>query len=342
MKKLFLAFVMALAACLPSAAQQSASPTEQSFLEFTDGLYKLGQEWAEAGFDRQADWFYGQAAAAVASWRTALVLMYDQAREMAQRKATDASIEEAKKKAADEDLSFLFGDTDYTALLNGLQNFASSAEKLAKKVEKVADKVEDKAEEIGMDVFRLKEQQWYAMRDLSLVSPFPDYFRGLVYDYKGEAAEALTYYSRATSNPYFPGAAFDFSYLAQLSLSDLVALSTRLKAYQLKYEGSMTFKRFHFEKAVPTWDADALARKAADLLSQENPDNAAAQDYLEAAVRVNPFDVKYVYFCALLYSKLGDGVATARYLNEALKMDPDNAALQNSVSKWNSNKEVKL
>lgn len=325
---------LVLMACLPSAAQQSPNVTETRFLEFTDAMYEMGQEWSEIGCSRQADWFYGQAASAVASWRLAIAIMADDNRQAEQKKQLDEDI----KAASEVEIEGF----DLAGLLSGLQSFAETMEKVADKVEKKTDDFLKKTGDLGTDVFRVKEQQWYAVRALGLASPYPDFFRAVVHDWRGEAEEAFTYYNKAAANPNFPGFVFDFGYLTGLDFSGFVALSTRLKAKQAQYEGAKTRDSFYFDKDVPTWDAAALANKAAELLSKDKPDYTGAQDYLEAAVRVDPFDVKYVYFCAMIHAKLKDGVATARYLNEALKMDPDNEKLKAAVSGWNSNKEEKL
>lgn len=325
---------LALVACLPSAAQQSPNVTETRFLEFTDAIYEMGEEWSEIGCSRQADWFYGQAASAVASWRLAIAIIAAESREAEQKKQLDEDI----KAASEVEIEGF----DFAGLLSGLQSFTETMEKVADKVETKTDEFLKKGGDFGVDVFRVKEQQWYAVRALGLASPYPDFFRAVVHDWRGEADEAFKYYNKAAANPNFPGFVFDFGYLTGLDFSEFVALSTRLKTRQAKYEGAKSRDSFYFDKDVPTWDAAALASMAAGLLSQERPDYTGAQEYLEAAVRVDPFDVKYVYFCAMIHAKLKDGVATARYLNEALKMDPDNEKLQAAVSGWNSNKEEKL
>lgn len=329
MRKLLTALTLAIAVCLPSAAQQTPTKTETDFIEYMDALYEMGKEWDEVGCSRQADWFFGQAAAAVASWRTAIAMVGTYLLEA----ENDKAIEESVAALEEEDTSFL--GFDLGELVSGLQSFAKAAEQVATKIESATEKMEDK---LGMESFRVKDQQWYAPRSLGLVSPYPDYFRGFVHDWFGESAEAKKYYARAVENKFFPGFIFEFSFMNKLDFQDLVALSNRLKEHQVKYEGAMSRDSFHFDRDCPTWDADALALKAAELLSQETPDKIGAQTYLEAAARANPFDVKYAYFCARLYLELGNMASAARYLNEILVMDPENTAVKDMVSKWNSYK----
>lgn len=328
MNRKLLSLFLVLAVSLSATAQ---SKTEKDFLEFTDGLYDCGQEMLQKAGSRQADWYFGQAAAAVTSWRTAIAQI-----------ALD-KVKEADKKILEEDIEAAedveIEGFDLGGILSGLQSFAKAAEKFNEKLEATTEKMENK---LGLVSFRVKDQQWYVARSYGLASPYPDYFRGLVHDWRGEAEAAEKYYGRASANPWFPRSSFDFSYLADLDLQELDALSKRLVRYQSRYESALSEKSFHFDKDVPTWDADALAREAARLLSDGHQDFSQAQDYLEAAARVNPFEAKYVYFCALLSAQLKDAVTTARYLNEALKLDPDNEKLRAAIVVWNSNKEEVL
>lgn len=329
MKRLLIILSVTLSVCLSATAQQTPTKTETDFIEYMDALYDMGMEWDEVGCSRQADWFFGQAAAAVASWRTAIAMIGTYMLEA----ENDRIIKEETQAIEEENMDFM--GFNLSEIISGLESLSQAAEQVATKIEKATEKMEDK---LGMESFRVKDQQWYAARSKGLVSPYPDYFRGFVHDWYGEEAEAKKYYIRAAENKFFPGFIFGFSFMNGLDFQELVALSNRLKVHQAKYEGAMSRDSFHFDKDCSTWDAEALALKAAELLSQENPDKIEAQMYLEAAARVNPFDVKYAYFCARLYLELGNMASASRYLNEILVMDPENSAVKDMVSKWNSYK----
>lgn len=344
MKRFFLAIAAALPLSLPLWAQQTPTAVETRFLEYTELMAKEGDGWAEDGYSRQANWFYGQAASAIAGWRTAIAQIGNDVLESQEKKETAEIVGEAMehKDEYSEMLSDVLGSkVDYGALLDGLMGIASQGEAITAKVEETNEKLADKA---GIHPFELKEEMWHSVRSLCMASPYSDFFRGLVCDWRGDEKGSRKYYGRAAKNPNFPGFEFDFSYLAKLSFQDLVALSNRLKTYQVKYESRMTYDPFHFEEDVPGWDAAALARTAADLLSGKcqdvtdggQPVNAIALRYFEAARHADPFDVTWTYLCAMYYAYVGNGTMAAQCLNEALKMDAGNPRLRAAVAEWNA------
>lgn len=337
-KKIFLAIAVALPLSLTLSAQQIPSDVETRFLEYTDEMAIEGDKWAEDGCPTQANWFYGQAAAAVAGWRTAIAQMGIEIRNDAEKGETERVIDEAKEH--NDEYSALLSDVlgegvDFGGMLDGLMNLADKGKAVTEKIQKTSANL---GERLDIHPFEIKDEIWYSVRSLCVASPYPDYFRGLVCDWRGDGQGALKYYGRAVSNPYFPGFEFDFSYLSSLSFQDLVALSKRLMAYQARYEGLMSSDPFHFEEDVPSWDAAALARTAADLLGQEATIavRTRALQFYEAARHADPFNVTWTYLCALCHAQMDNGTAVAQCLNEALKMDAGNPRLQAGIAEWNA------
>lgn len=309
---------------------------DKLFIQFTDQIYDMGTEWSEAGYPGQASWYYGHAYAAMASFRTAIAeIARDKIKEQ-ERQGLEDSVTYAQEQIEEDGdfLEFLGFDTgSFGKLLSGLTSFTESVEDFG---EKVIDKMENLTEELGGYVFSDTTNKWLLIKSKSLASPYPDFFRGLVCDWRGEDDTANEFYKKTAANPYFIGFVFDFTFLADMDLNELEALSKSLAPYQSKYLGAMESDGFHFPYDMVTWSDDYLTGLAINEMNAETPDMSKAREYAEAAYRANPFNLRNIYNCVVFNANARDARATAKYLNEALRMDPDNKALENAVDAWNN------
>lgn len=325
--------VVLLLISVPTGAQETQKEDDR-FLQFTDGLYDMGTEWGEIGCPYQANWYFGHAYVAVASLRTAIA---DIARDLMKDKEhaeLDESVAYAQEMLSDGDGDFLnelgFDSGSFLDLLSGLSSFARTMEDVGGKM---VDKLEDFTDKMGGVVFKADTDNWLVLKSKCLASPYPDFFRGLVLDWRGEDDAATEFYGKAAANPYFIGFQFDFSYLADMEYEDLVALSKKLKPYQSKYGGAMTPDSFYFPYDIVTWSDDYLTSLAIEEIQSGCSDMKKIQEYVEAAYHANPFNVRNIYNCLSVFAECRDVRSTMKYFNEAVRMDGDNEAIPAVVEK---------
>lgn len=324
MRSYLLAIAIALPLSLPVMAQQEPYLEEKRFIEYTEAISAYGDEWASSGCLRQADWFYGQAASAIASLRTAIAEIGLDLRDAAGKDAAAQALEDVRNMDQDDidSINEVFGGGfDFLGMMEGLSSFTASMEKVNDKLDDLNENLSDRMEKWGFYVFKIENEMWWIVRDLCIASPWPDYFRGLVHDYRGEADDALKYYRRADANPYFPDFEFDFSFLDSLSYSELVALSQRLLPYQSRYQGSISEGLMHFDIDAPVWDDTVMRDMAQAVLDSKSPDYVKAQNYLEAAFAANPFKAENAYNCLAIYSFLENRYGAQKYLKQIKILD---------------------
>ena len=324
---------MLLVLCI-SAGAQSKVKDEDNFVMLTDAIYDLGDEWSSNGFTSQANWYYGHAYVAMASFRTAIAEI---ARDVLGKK-NDAELDEAIEAAnqMDPDVFSDLGLGNLGNLLSGLSTLTKGIEAVSKTI---IDKTEDITEKLGGYVYRDEVEKWLMIKAKCIASPYTDFFRGFVLDWRGEDDKATEFYRKAAANPYFPGFLFDFQYLATMSFEELLALSKKLAPYQAKYHGAMTQDSFFFAEDIDSWNDKYLMSLAHKEIRSGQPDMVKVQEYVEAAFHANPFDKGNIYDCISVFAEVKNMGALTRYMNEALRMDPGNKALVDVIDKWNSIKD---
>lgn len=332
MKGFLISAALLLTLCMPAWAQEKAE--EDKFLEMTEAMYAFGEKWSGGGYISQANWYYGHAYVAVASFRAAIA---DIANDILNKK-NDGAMDEAIEAASqmDDDILSDFGIGSLGDLLSGLSSFTKAVESVS---ETIINKSNDLTEKLGGYVYKEEVDKWLLIKAKCLASPYTDFFRGLVLDWRGEDKEATAFYRKAAANPYFIGFVYDFRYLTKMSYEELTELSNKLAPYQVKYAGSMSSDSFYFAEDIETWNDKYLLGLAHKEIKTGDPDMVKVQEYVEAAFHANPFDVGNIYDCISVFTQARNTGSVTKYLNEALRMDPGNKALVDMIDKWNSIKD---
>ncbi len=282
-------------------------PTIDRLIRQCDSLYTIGFSFAAKGLNRMADWYIGQSVAAISSLRGAITDLY-----MAKK-----GVREDEEFVSDNELL----KSELGIDLSGLMDFAKALQGVA---EEMGDAVETlmPGAEIGRD-----KTLWWPMREsVSLVSPYGPLFHALVLDYKGNSTEAAKYYATALLNPYLDAGLVDFTFLADMEMEDLFALSRKLSSRENDYRNVFTGNDFYFElPADLPWCAEYHRAMAIEWLGGSNPNYYTAIHYLEAALHVDPFDIVNYENLARLCVMTGNFRDLTTYVNEGLSLDPDNA-----------------
>lgn len=334
MKFLRIIIIASLLMAFTGGRAQAQSEMEQRFLKEMDALFQKGNEFYDAGYTLQSEWFYGQAIVGVRSYQYALArIAYklvkdkEKAQDDAHDQALRAAVEEEPEEF-DEDLNDIFG-FDVNATLKGLKQFSKKGLELADKLEETADKLEQKVSEMGIDTDdtgRIEKKTWNNLASLSIVSPYPYFFDGVVKGYYEKSEEAKYAYACAINNPYMMRGRIDFTYLCVISLPELKDSWWRLEKKATEYLSQTNLQSFPFPRDYRNWSADYLVCEGAKLLETDG-DASAALPYFDAAVRANPFDVDFFIAAAGAHLSMGDVNGGVYYINEGLMVDQNNSDL---------------
>lgn len=328
---LILVAMGAFAFALPSrpAGQSGAHPTETAFMAEAEEMFRKGNELYDQGYMLQANYYYGQAVVAVASLRYGLSeLIYVRQRdEMA---AAEKAAEEKQRKEDEEDMED-WGWEDEGGLLTALKTFTEKVDTLNVELDKALVRM-------GLDEDNERSYAWDLLAAQSLASPYPYFFEAISWDYKGKDTKARECYINAMINPAFPSAAWDFTYWQDLGSAELKAISKRLLPKEEEYRRYFKLSTFSCPRHCLNFDDDYLTAKALDTLTVFPSATGAALMMYEAAVQANPFNARNFAGAALLSVQNGDSVKAARYLNEGLRIDPDNEGLRILLKTWKGGK----
>ncbi len=301
---------------------QDAYPVESAFLKEAWGLFDEGEKCMEQGFALQANYYYGQAVVAVASFRYAVneILMIHKK----EAKAKADSIREEAKKKAEEEAQEEWDDWEFEdegGLLTALNNLNKKLEPIAEKADSL-NRIHDAKEEA-----KFISESWDLIATQSLVSPYPSFFQAFLLDYQGKDEESVEHYTSAFINPNYPDEPWDFRFLAELSAKDLKALSLRLREVEDTFRQSFQLDAFFYPRDYRNFDAAYLASQAVEILQKDTMKMGDAFGHYEAAVRANPFDPTYFVGCAYLAGRMGNGKLAAYYVNEGLLIAPEHEGL---------------
>jgi hypothetical protein len=291
------------------AMTTAGNPVLDGFFDFCKTTYEKGREFSELGLDRMADWYYGQSVVAVESLNYAVREIY----------------RDRKEK---EEMDELNDDMENL----GMEDFMSGLFAMADALEQAADKFGDAVADMpGINYNKDEGVQWSLFRQsTSLVSPYEDFFRGVVADYRGEGQEAMKFYCLALMNPYLDRDLVDFSFLGTMSLDDMYDLSYELDELDRNYSAAMSKKSFYFSlPALLRWSPEYLRWMAMEELKKENkPDVNVALRYCEAALMADPFDPVNYEITARLCAMTHNFKKMERIVNDGLMIDPDNVFYQ--------------
>ena len=308
----------------------SVYPEERAFLEEAVRLYESGEDCEDKGFALQANYYYGQAVVAVASFRYAvneLILIH---KKKADDKAEQARKEAKKKQEAEEQEDWDDWEMeDEGGLLTAITKLSEKLDPLAEKADSIGRirDAKEEAEEI--------KSMWNQIAAQSLSSPYPYFFEGILFDYQGKKVEAAECYANALMNPHYPEEPWDFRFLAGLSREDLKALSRRLREKEDLLRQPFVLNTSFYKRDYRNWDDIYLCSLATDTLKADTTAVGIALRYYEAALKANPFDPAYFVGCACLSARIGDGKQAAYYINEGLLLDPGHEGLNILLKAYN-------
>ena len=312
------------------------SDMERRFLKEMDKLVESGDRYYDAGYTLQSEWFYGQAVVGIRSFQYALdriayalVKQREEAQDKAHEDALRAYVDKGPEKIeANEEASEILG-FDVNAMLEGLNSFSKVLMGVSDKMEEKAEVMEKKLEEMGFDVdgaATVMSDRWRSLSSLSIVSPYPFFFEGIVLDMCGDRNKARTAYACAVCNPYIMRGLMDFTFLSTLSLEEVQSLWWRLENHVTGYLDRVRVSANPFPRDWRSWNSAYLVSKGAEILGSEGSVSSALP-WFDAAVAANPFDAGMFVSAAAAHMMMGDAKGAAYYINQGLLLDPDNADL---------------
>lgn len=321
---------------LASGSVAAQSDMERRFLDEMDNLVASGDKYYDAGYTLQSEWFYGQAIVGIRSFQYALdriaytlVKQREAAQDKAHSDALRAYVDEGPETVEDNDEASEILGFDVNSMLKSLNSFSKAMLDVSDKMEEKADVLEKKLEDLGIDVdgeATAMSDRWRSISSLSIVSPYPFFFEGIVQDMCGDKNKARTAYACAAGNPYIMRGLLDFTFLSSLSLQDVQSLWWRLENRATEYLNRVSVSSNPFPRDWRNWNSAYLVCKGAEILeSEESVSNALP--YFDAAVLANPFDVGLFISAAAAHMMMGDAKGAAYYINEGLLLDSDNADL---------------
>ncbi len=313
-----------LISCAGHVSAQSVNPEETRFLQEMDQYFEKGEEFAQIALPVIANYYYGQAVVGVKSLDEAITAIYWEYKVKADKEEEQAEVDDLKD------------DVDFWGM-EGLGSFLDFTYALKDATEQLEDKSMEKADSLGMIEFNFSKDIWDIIQGESIVSPYPEFFNGLVADYEGRAKDAGTHYARALSNPYMT-TVYDFSYLADLSMDELKAISSRLKDRVVEYGVNFTGKSTTPGDTSRNWDPRWHIEQAQKCLKEKNPSFMLAELHCRNALMAYPFDISMYIAGAEIAIMAKDIKQTAYYINNGLLLDPGNATLSSLVDRINASK----
>ncbi len=327
MKKVHIAPLLGILAVLgigviaSSSGKDAPSSVEEGFLEEMDALVARGDEFYDAGSTTIANWFYGRALSATSSYNQAVVLVYKEKQKEEDDAQTDEMIQDA-----------------YDTWDEGADIFAGLIQGSRETVKRIDSATDSLANTFGIDNRDEDDVMWDLFSAYSPSSPYPDYFRGLVADYRGKDKIALRYYSQAASNPDFDARKYDFSYLADMSMGNLKVLSDKLQKKIRRYGANFLSENLHAPDTALRW-CPGYYTSLIEGMYRSNVDKEGvshdltpvqrgeAYKYARNALYAYPFDVNLYILCARLAIANDDLRMAARFVNDGIWLEPGNKVL---------------
>lgn len=342
-------FFLLLGQCGAKSGSNSPSITydsgtldeEKAFLEAAFSLRAKGDTWMNNGYALQANYFYGQAVVAVASFRYGVIsLLAD--RKKAYDEAAEKAAKEKNRQELDESIDEL---EDMLEDVEDEGGFLTAIINLGKGVQQASEKMDSLQESGAFDeIIALGEMfdddaklpnMWELLSAQSLTSPYPYFFEAIVLDSRGEKEQAAQAYANAFINFNFPERIWDFSDLADMPSDDLRALAQRLAAKEEELRASFLINTSFYSRDPYNFDDRYLSNLAAETLAADSTDLGTALRHIDAALRTYPFEPGYFVGCALLSARLGDVTRAANYINEGLLLDNEHKGLNTILAAWN-------
>ena len=309
MKKIF-SLLSVLLLSLACFGQVKTYPAETRLVAEAQELFDTGEDLFKAGNTAIANYYYGQAVTLLESFDYAVcVLNY------------------IKNTSGPEDES-----EDNAAVIAMMKRMGMSGSQL----DAVADTLNESAEETVSDYDNIFYDYYKILACKSLVSPWPDFFMGMIEDYKGNGQKAGEYYLRAAANPYMIQDIPDFSFLESMSVTEMKALSSRLQDKILKFGYNYTENDSQFLDTPNRWNPAWHLAKANEFLQEDNISYPLALQYCENAVKTFPFQVEFYILGATLAILSKNGEKLVKFINGGLDLEPDNAKLKQMADKLNT------
>lgn len=300
---------LTLISSLLLAMTTAGNPVLEGYLDFCEKTFEQGKEFSELGLTRMADWYYGQSVVAIESLNYAVREIY-------------------RDRKGKEEMDDLADDMDNLGMGDFMSGLFTMVDAIEQSVDKFGDAVADMP---GINYNKDDGVQWSLFRQsTSLVSPYEDFFRGVVADYRGQGQEAMKFYCLSLMNPYMDRDLTDFTFLATMSLDDMYDLSYELDDLDRKYSAAMSRKSFYLGlPALLHWNPAYFRWMAMEELKKENnPDLHVALRYCEAALMADPFDPINYEITARLCALNHNFKKMERIVNDGLLIDPDNVFYQ--------------
>lgn len=174
------------------------------------------------------------------------------------------------------------------------------------------------------DTSALACPDWYSASTITRAAPYPDFFQGLICEFKGDAAGAEAFYAQAELYYDFPKSLYAFRYLKDASTKDLEAV----KADCEKLIASIRERHTNIPYALALSDVDFMAgyhQAMGDCYAQEG-DLARTLQCYDMALRMNPFETENYISCAAVALEAQNDTAMT-YLSQGLAFDPQDAGL---------------
>lgn len=337
-KAVRMAALIAAAFFLSAFGNANAADTENLFMKMVDELKSMGNECRENGLSLQAGYFYAQADVAVSSFRYAVNQIYAVSKQQDEERRKKEA-EEARKKQQEEDdddddwKDLIVDDGGWFALIDNMEEAIKKLDTINAQLEPVVARIDSIDEAIRDNQYNL----WHLLAAKSPASPFPWLFESMVAAVKGRTERAGECFSYAVINPnlYRLGEGWDFSFVNNLSLSELAALHKRLEEKEIELQNLYVPKSNNFPRHFLAFDDTYLRLLAKDVLIADPTDFPTAYSAYEAAVRANPFEPANFAGCGLMAVAAGYIDDAAYYINQGLLLDPEHKGLNILKQAWN-------
>jgi len=169
---------------------------------------------------------------------------------------------------------------------------------------------------------------WDVIGSLNMASPFPWAFESFALFAEGKNAEADAAWANAIDNPLMLEDFADTAALFEtLSIGELLTARAQAAAQEDILLSAAGSYRPPFERVANGWSDVYYLEKGNEALKVDETDFAGALGWYRAALAVDPFDPQNFYACALMHMELEEVYEMFYYLEEGLRIAPDDERL---------------
>jgi len=169
---------------------------------------------------------------------------------------------------------------------------------------------------------------WDEIGLLNIASPFPWAFESFTLRADGREADAEDAWYNAIENPLMNAEFSDTATLFEdLSISDLLSLRAQAVEYEDELLDAVGSYQPSFERVSMGWSDGYYLEKGVNVLKADETNYYGALIWFRAALDTDPFDPQNFYLCALMCLEMDDVHEMFYYLEEGIRIAPDDESL---------------